>query len=195
MSIDLSKVQIGASRAQVSSIEKEWDTYASVEATLERLGIPEMKHPDSAMPMLTEEMLTTQDNKSYTGTFCQFQNWTAYVASLLATSEAKLMQYGKMLKAIKAQSRESATAGVTRKITKEEMMERIESTAEYRKIERKQLEEEQLREKLKAAHSHLESCMRTISRQVELRKLEVEQLKLESNMPRRGTVGGLGGIR
>lgn len=187
---------LGIGEQEAQTIQQTWNTAEFVEEhDIENYGLRDYSQPKYVCPELTEEMLTTEDSRSYTEVYARLLGWFNYTSGLLAKTQARVMQYSNMQGILEAQTRkrqrELARATGT-KITAEELNDLLLTNPEYQEITLQLQRYKQAKVYLDAKVDSLERSLRVISRQVEIKKLDFEQTRNASNMPNRGeypTVG------
>lgn len=179
---------IGPGQAAAQTVSQKWDTADDVEAELHMKGFKAREKPVADCPELTEEMLTTTDSKSYTETYALLLAWFGYSSELYARVQADVLQFKNMRDILAAEGRKVAREihEGTKKPTKEELEDRLLLNPEYQDVMLKMQRYQQAELLFKAKVESIERSLRVISRQVEIRRLDMEQTKTGANMPGRG---------
>lgn len=184
---------LGVGEEQKKSIEQKWDTVMEVEADIERKGLIDHKQPLETCPELSADILTGPDSKQYTETYALLNAWFNYTSELLAQVKARVLQYENMQSVLEAQTRQVAKntsqAGGVKKPSEAELKERLLLNPEYLDVTHKLQRHQQAKILLEAKVDGIERSLRLISRQVEIRKLDMEQTRTVSNMPGRNFSG------
>lgn len=183
-------IPLGAGEAQTNRIKNHWDTIGAVEAEIEAKGLVDHARPIEACPELTAEILTGPDSRQYTEIYVLLNAWFTYTGELLAQVRARIIQYSNMQSILEAQTRKTARdisegAGV-KKPSEAEFNERLLLNPEYLEVTHELQKYQQAKIYFDARVESLERSLRVISRQVEIRKLDVEQQRTGAGMPGRG---------
>lgn len=172
------------SDAEIDQIHAEHDTFDQIEAELCFMGFKPLERPQIDCPVLTPDLLSTVDLKEYTIVFSKFNSWYNYAHNTLARLKAQLIgieaEKGKLGRRLKSEYYK-----VDRSYTKEALNNVVES---HPRIEELSLEAQKLEQWIVLTTSQsegLERDLRTISRQIELIKLDIEKTRGDHNMPYR----------
>lgn len=191
-------VSVGIPEDEQKQIAAKWDTLESVVDAMNRWGFPEATDPQVPYPQITPELLSTSDLKMYTVLYTSQLRWFNYAAKLLARVEAELLQVTNEMTDIGARTKQqfrSANQGMAKKdqVSETEIKDQLLTHPRFSSLKLRQQELEQFKIELKASVEELESGMKVISRQVEIRKEEANAGRNDNNMPRRA--GELGNRR
>lgn len=171
-------------------IEEFWSTYSSVTEELSQQGVVIPPRPEFDIPVVTADLLTTLDDKEYTRVFAEKSQWSGYVQMLLAHYEAQLADIAATTKhtaaAIRASAVESAAAAGEKKLTPSELKDVVQLDPNWLRAERWRIRTQSMRNITDNKLKTLKSDVQLISRQVEIRRQEKEQFRIENNMPTRG---------
>jgi len=186
------------SKAGMTDQEKEdlqasWNTIDTQERVLEKkYGFPrELDRPPFDRPTLTAEQLTATSNQDYTTLYAQHLAWFNYTSPLLAKTKARLIQKKNELLDIERTTRKRLREA-NRLLPKDERLnekdieDEIWSDPRYKELIREEQRQTQTRIELESYLEIMENNLRVISRQVELRKIEMEGAHRENAMPFRG---------
>lgn len=182
---------IGISMTELEQILVKFDTQGSVEADLKTMGLTEPPKPLFELPEITPEMLSTTDDREYTTVYAQQLSWQNYVSPILAKVTSGLLQAENQMKLVGARIKKRLREQ-NKLRTKEDKLK--EDDIEVEVLNDPIYQEAMLEaQKLKQYKLSLETCheiagrnMRVISRQIEIRKLSVEEQQRENNLPFRG---------
>lgn len=181
---------IGASKSKVTSISDSWSTYGSVREELESLGIVLMKVPAGEMPRTGDIDLSALNNNDFSNYYLRVLAWCNFVGSLLADTKAMLLEVDRKKTLILNDAKDKISQSNTgvKKLAATELKEKAETTGEYLVMLKEHQKLEQKEIMLAEAHKSLQSYAQFISRTVEIRKLDVAQHHIQSNMPGRVVV-------
>ena len=180
---------LGAGEEQTKTLQQHWNTVDIVEEEIKQQGLSEHPRPQVACPELDVDTLTGTDSRSYTELYVHLLAWFAYTSELLAQVQARVLQYENMQDILAAQTRKEArdlsdAAGV-KKPTVEELKDRLLLNPEYLEVMRQLQHYQQSKIMLDKKVESIERSLRVISRQVEIRRLDIEQNRTATTMPGR----------
>jgi len=183
-------IPIGAGQAKAESIRTRFSTVEEVTQELvETMGYTQLITPRFPCPYLTADMLTTQDWTQYSNTYAMFKAWWDFYREKLAEVSNMVLQYKNMLvmvdTATKKTLREMAEATQER-LSIDKLKERVLENPEYQEVLLELQRYQQAKELVEAKFDSLDKSMAMISRQIEIRKLDLEQNQINSNIPNRG---------
>lgn len=190
---------LGAGQEVAKTVAQKWDTIDDQLADMHMKGFISRDAPTFACPEITADMLTTTDSKSYTETYAHLNAWFGYVSEIYAQVQASVLQFKNMRDILEAEGRKVSRAlagdegdGVkkTKGPTKEELNDRLLLNPEYQDVMLKLQRYQQSELLFKAKVDSIDRSLRTISRQVEIRRLDQEQNRTGGNMPGRNFTGG-----
>lgn len=179
---------IGLGESANVELRRQWDTLTDVETELLREGFTPMAKPLCGMPTVTEEMLTTPNSQAYTQMYAEQYSWFSYSSYLLALVTASLLQVRNRLDYVESLQRRQLRD--ESKLSKEKVNAAdldmlIKQHPEYKELKIEEQRFTQRKGMLSTYVESLESGMRIISRQVEIRKIDFEGTRNEANMPGR----------
>jgi hypothetical protein len=182
-----SSVGIGETESQM--VHQEWTSLDEQEQKLAAEGFFPMDTPTFGCPQITEDVLTTADNKMYTTVYAQQLAWFNYASQNLSRSVAELLQVTNEMDIIEARMRKGFRermrhGGKEAKMTAEEMKDEILLNPRYTYLKLHHQQLSQYKIELSAYCEGIERGLKVISRQVEIRKMEMEQSRV--NIPNRG---------
>lgn len=176
------------SPVEQQNIHSQWDTIGAIEGEIAMKGFVPMDTPLYECPQITEELLTTADHDAYTAAFTQQLAWFNYASQVLAQATSHLLQYENEMEMIESRLRttfrEEISGGTRSKMTKEEMQDEINLDKRYGELKLGAQKYKQKKIQLQAYVEGIERGLRVISRQIEIRKMEMEQNRV--NIPGRG---------
>jgi hypothetical protein len=187
---------LGAGQEAAKSVAQKWDTIDDQIYEVEARGLVSREKPQFVCPELTADMLTTTDSKNYTETYVHLNAWFGYASEIYAQVKATVLQFENMKDILEAEGRKVAREGAeavaekTKKPTKEELEDRMLLNPEYQEVKLKLQRYQQSELLFKAKLESIERSLRVISRQVEIRRLDLDQTRNGGNMPNRGYTGG-----
>lgn len=185
---------LGIGVSDLEAISNKFQTESEVEAELVMLGIPEVKKPEHELPEITAASLTTTNSQEYTTMYAQQLAWANYLGPILAKVTSNLAQAENQMKLIKAKIEETASAR-NKLLQKQDRLKESEiensvlNDVIYQEAMLEAQKYKQLKLRLEAAHEIAGRNLRIISRQVEIRRQEIDGALLEGGIPNRGRVG------
>jgi hypothetical protein len=188
---------VGVGESQERRLHQQWDTIEEIEQKLLAEGFQPMAQPEFGCPQITEDTLTTADSKAYTGMYAQQLAWFYYASQALSRCSAELLQVTNEMSLIEATMRKGfrdrmKAGGKAAKMSAEEMGDLILLDPRYSYLLHRKQELTQYKLELGTYTENIDRGMKVISRQVELRKMELEQSRI--NIPNRGYgIRGTGG--
>lgn len=189
MGLDLSgKLPIGVGEEAAKFIQRKWDTVEDSDQVIAGMGFVDHKLPEFICPELTAASLTTLDSFAYTETYAHLLSWFNYASEGLAYIQARVLQYTNMQAILTAQTRKQQrafVAGGGKKMSEEEMSDQLLTNPEYQAILLELQKAKQQKLLLDAKVEAIERSLKVISRQVEIRKLDMEQSRTGAAMPSR----------
>lgn len=174
---------VGMGQSAEQQIHKEWDTLESVETKLAMEGFTPMSTPEFPCPQIDEHALTTADNTSYTTTYAHQLSWFNYAGQALARATAEILQVQNEMTRIEATMRRGFKLG-GKKMSAQEISDEILLDPRYTELKHREQILKQYKVELDAYYEGIERGLKVISRQVEIRKQEIEQNRV--NIPGRG---------
>lgn len=186
--------------AEAARIRNEWDMGQEVDAYVTNvLGIPPPREPQYACPELKVEDLTTEDNQLYTRVFAQRTSWYGFLSEKKAQHDAKVIGLKAEMERIETNIRQTLRKNSTRKTaggeTKappgKEMEDQINEDMRYTECKRQLVFHLQILERLNARVQRLDRELRLTSRQVEIRRQELDSNGRSPNV--RSGMGNRGG--
>lgn len=181
---------IGAGQEKTKKVLQDWDTIDQVQEEMHLKGLIAKDAPVYACPELTQEMLTTTNSASYTETYAHLLAWFGYASDIYALVQATVLQYKNMLDVLAAEGRRIARETNEKKLSVSELEDRLLLNPEYQEVMHKLQRFQQAELMYKAKVESIERSLRVVSRQVEIRRLDLEQNRTGANMPGRNFTGG-----
>lgn len=180
---------LGVGEAAEQHVHQEWASLDEQEQRLAFEGFTPASTPQFGCPQITEEILTTSDNKLYTTVYAQQLAWFNYASQNQARAIAELLQVTNEMDVIEAKMRKGfrermRVGGKEAKMTAEEMKDEILLHPRYTYLKLAHQQLSQYKIELGAYCDGIERGLKVISRQVEIRKMEIEQNRV--NIPGRG---------
>lgn len=184
---------VGVGQAEQARTHHIWDTSAEVAEHLKAQGFFPMDAPQFELPTITEEVLTTADNNSYTTTYAQQLAWFNYASQTLARAKVEVLQTKNEMDMIESKMRkgfkDQIKSKVIEKMSEREIQDEINLDNRYAELKLYGQKMEQYKILVETFAEGIERGLKVISRQVEIRKMEVEQSRVNipgrGNMPRR----------
>lgn len=197
---------LGISVTELEAIQRKFTTQATVEADLKAMGIEDPKQPAYALPELDAKLLTTLDSNEYTEMYTRQLAWSNYLTPILAKVLSGLVEAENQMVLIKAKIEETIREQNKLK-TKEDRLNTddiknaVLNDPVYQEamLESQSLKQYKLR--LEAAHEIAGRNLKLLSRQVEIRRQDLDSQIAEGGIgnrfgqPHRPIGGGQGGRR
>ncbi len=182
---------IGVGAAEQTAIKTEWSTADTEIARFGAQGFLPFAQPQFACPTLSVDLLTTKSANDYTKAYVEILAWFTYASDILAQIEAHILELKNMRDILAAQTRRAARATVPgeKKPTAQEQEDRLLLSVEYQETLKELQKYEQGRLLFKARVDGIETSLRVISRQVEIRRQEIEGTNSRQNNPPQGGYG------
>lgn len=181
---------IGAGQTAAENIRSRFSTVAEVTQNLmETMGYVPQTTPQFACPMLTAEMMTTVDWNSYSVNYVTFKVWWDFYREKLAEVTNMVLQHKNMLTMIEVRTKKAVreiAEATGEKLTVERLKDRVLENAEYQDVMLELQRWQHAKELVEAKFESLDKSMFMISRQVEIRRVDIEQHRVANNMPTRG---------
>ena len=181
---------LGAGEEQKNTIQQQWGTAELVEMDIAQKGLKDKPQPLFDCPELDVNCLTGPDSKQYTESYVHLLAWFNYSSELLGKVQIRVLQYENMLDILSAQTRRQARdmteATGHKKPTAEELQDRLLQNPEYLAVLHELQRYKQAKIVLEKKVEGIERSLRVVSRQVEIRRLDLEQTRTSANMPGRG---------
>jgi hypothetical protein len=172
----------------VVSTRERWNTIDKVEEGIRMWNLPHLREPTVECPVLTAEMLQTADPKEYSRKFADMRIWYDYSSRLSAKIRANLLQERNRLEDLEAELRISfrnTNQGKTKRedrMTAEEIADRVTIDANVRAARQDVQLWEQHHIQVTAVTEGLERSLKLMSRQIELRREEIDTAAREQGM-------------
>lgn len=176
----------GVGDQEGTAIHNRWDTFDRIKKGFEDLGFGPKSEPEFACPILTADKLTTPDSRSYTETYVELLAWWGYAAEKLSSVKAEVLQVANEMDYIEATTRIRMRATPSKKPSKEEVDDQMSLDPRHTELKLRRQELIQMKELLDVRTEEIERSLRVVSRQVEIRRMDLEQHSVSSNMPGRG---------
>lgn len=182
---------VGVSQTTADAVAAEWDTLPYVDSRLKDSGMQPNKEPDIEYLPVTAEQLMVPDVKQYTATYASHLRWYNYVVRMLADIRAELLQVQNQkgdIERVKRAGFRVINEGrkKTDRMSVQEMADIIEEDPTYHILKIREQELEQLKLKVTAWSEEMDRNLKTVSRQIENRRTEVQGGNRENNMPGAG---------
>lgn len=173
------------SPVEQAKIHSIWDTIDKVEGEIAMKGFLPMDTPLYECPQITEDLLTTGSNEEYTQAFARQNAWFNYASQVHAQATSHLLQYENEMEMIESklrtQFRKEISEGTRNKMSKDEMQDEINLDQRYAELKLIAQTYKQKKVQLQAYLDGIERGLRVISRQIEIRKMENDQNKVNPN--------------
>lgn len=181
-------VGVGIAESEQKKLHHEYDTFDKIDSDLAMMGFIAPPLPEFECPAITEEILTTPDSKAYTTTYAQQLAWFNYSSQILSRIRAQLVQVTNEMEMIASKTRIDIKARIKasdeKKLSLPDIQDIINTDARYSELNLEHQKLLQSRILMDTIVEGIERGLKVISRQVEIRKIEIEQEKV--NIPNRG---------
>lgn len=188
-------LSIGAGEEHKRSVMQHWNTADEVAEDLAAKGFKDLTEPPFPQPELNLDTILGTDSRDYTGAHLQLLAWYNYTSELYGKIQIKVLQYENMLDILSAQTRKQAkeqidttrelTGDKKEKATASTLQDKLLTNPEYQEVLRDLQRYKQAKILMEKKVDILERSLRVVSRQVEIRKLDIEQSRNNHNMPGR----------
>jgi hypothetical protein len=176
---------------QTEALAQKWESVNDqAETELFHLGFAPVTRPDFTCPILDPKALTNADLHSYAEMHARFQRWHNYAEYTMARCQSMLVgikrqisQLESQLKVYYASYKNPETGKVYSLADRKDL---VESNPRYVELLVDQTKFEQMKAQMEAQVNGLSKATGLISRHIELRKLDIEQDRVNNNMPGRG---------
>ena len=168
--------QIGVGCSDVQDIESVWRTANHIENEIHEKGIVDTPSPRYECPEVDPERFSSSDGNEVTRIYLQFNGWFSYIAEILSKVTIYILEYENMIEHLEAHMREQFRQLTERgkKLTKEEVNDKIIVNPKHIELTRQLQQYKQYKIRLQARADALEKSVRMVSRQVEIRRQEIE---------------------
>lgn len=179
---------VGAQEGQ--DIHTKWDTMHAIERMVEDMGIAKPKEPNHECPIIEPGSLLNMNHKDYTTIYEKVLNWFGYLSEQVAYAKAMVLQatnemtYTEVIH--KKNMLEAANNARIKKPSAEVMEIQLQTDPHYVELKLIQQRWTQLKMLLDGRMTTVEANLKTISRHIEIRKLDNTGSNVGHNMPGRG---------
>jgi hypothetical protein len=171
-------------------IEKFWGVDEEVVRELEEKGIHQTPMPTYRCPHLTAKEVVNLNDKDFAIQYAQTNEWTSFTKELVAEIEAKIQETNRMMDQVEALLREVAIPKLQielgHKPSVQEIKDRIGVDPFHLRVSRYQTRLAIKLGRVTAKSKTFSADMSMLSRNVEIRRQEKEQFRVENNIPVRG---------
>lgn len=182
---------IGISTGELSGILQKFSTLKAVEEHLLEMGFPrDGAMPKYTIPAVTAELLNEVDSKEYSTAYAHQLGWFTSVAPIMATVKSAYLQAQNQLDIVEATIKkglyERRSHGAN-KMSEKEMEIHIITDPTYQDALLEVQQQKQHLNKIETYLEIIERNMRVLSRQIEMKRIDVEGHLRENNAGRTGT--------
>ena len=182
---------LGAPQSKLDVIAETFATQRVIEEDLKKMGVVDQTKPDFELPRVTPESLTTLNSKEYTELYARQLAWFNYLTPLAASIEVGLLESRNTFDLTEAAIKDglyeqNKLLPKTEKLTSDELKNKVLVHPSYQEALLQVQRMTQYKLRMKAMLEIADRNMIVISRQVEIRRQELEGGLHEGNMPRRG---------
>jgi len=170
---------LGVEGTKLAELKNTFTTNVEVEQYLRQLGIHDQMQPNFELPMVTVEVLTTTNSSEYTSLYARQLAWYNYLTPLLANVTVRLLQAKNILDVVEAEikegiSKENKILPKGDKMTVSEINTKVTIHPSYQDALLEVQKMTQYKARINAMAEVAERNMTVISRQVEIRRQEIE---------------------
>lgn len=191
-----SSLGVGASVQR--EVHEQWTTLPSIQEELGGHGFTPLPAPTFAYPgTVSPEQLTNQNNTLYSTLYAEHLAWYNYTAEIVALIRATLVELENEMddiaSRIRRDEREKNKRQTVRdnRLSGDDIRDLILQEPRYRSLLQDKQRYDQKKLLMEAKLDAMDRNLRVLSRQVEIRKTELERTQTGSNMPGRGGSYGL----
>jgi hypothetical protein len=176
---------------QTWEVKRYWEgIHDEAEFEIHHMGFPRLQRPTYTCPALDPKALSQMSLVQYAETHLRYVGWMnfaennlAYVKSMLIGVKRQMEEVLNLMK-IKAATTKNPNTGKPFSIDDRKVI--AESSPRYIELLRERTKLESMKELVESQFSGLKETAATISRHIELKKLEIESMRTNHNMPGRG---------
>jgi hypothetical protein len=169
---------VGIGATEQAKAHHQWDTSGEVLDRLKAEGFWTMDTPTFELPRITVDVLTTADNTMYSKVYAEQLAWFNYASQILAGAKIEVLQTKNEMDMIESkmrkQFRDSAKVNGI-KPNEKDIQDEINIDTRYSELKLYGQKMEQYKIMLDTFSEGIERGLKVISRQVEIRKMEIEQ--------------------
>lgn len=177
--------ELGISGKIQQEIHGEWDTFGVMQDDLEQRGFGPVGKPDFQRPVLTPDILATINGSGISELYTKVSAWQAYANDLFSRIRGGITQVQNEMHYLSIELRggliRARSNAKEKKPTKDDIQAAIELNPRYKELVLELQKLEQQRFIMEGHVDSLNRMLRVVSRQIELRRQELE-----------GNVGGRG---
>jgi hypothetical protein len=178
---------VGPGQTKEEFIHSKWDTFDEMELILAQAGFAPVEKPIFSQPRLTTEVLTTPDSHRYSEIYLQIEAWHNYAYNYKSRLQALQVGFENEMNEIERDVRTTAMAATrAKKLSAIALKDTVEANPRYGelKIEHQKLEQQRL---LMQSHvDSLERDLKLVSRQVEIRRQDIDAGRIGGGVATRG---------
>jgi hypothetical protein len=172
---------------QDEDLNNPWNTMPWTENQLINLGISPTAEPQFPCPVLMPGTLSALNTADYTRTYEELLGWFGYLTEKATYAKSMVIQCKNELTWIEVSTKRALYEETDRgkKLSAAKLEIQIESNPRYSELKVTCQKWEQLRDALQGRLDTVDANLKVVSRHIELRKLEKEGVRQQSNMPGR----------
>jgi len=169
---------VGLGERLQEELHNVWDTFDDSELKLTQLGFPPVNKPGSARPHIEPGTLNRLNGAQLTEIFEQVGAWQDYATNLLSRFRGYLQQIDNEKKVLTARLRQGAIQAAMQSGEKKPPEKEIEQNVlldpRYQELMQEEQKVEQQRFQMEGHVDSLNRQLKLVSRQVEIRRQELE---------------------
>jgi len=178
----------GVGETESSNLHQTWDTIGWAMKQMEDMGIAPLEEPDFPCPVIEPGSLLNLSAEEYTIVYERLLNWYGYLAERLAYAKAMVLQASNEMELIEVMTKKNMLNAPGKKPTAEYMRMTIETDPRHQELRLTHQRWKQLQDLLQGRMDTVDANLRTVSRHIEIRKIELEGHKIASNISNRGAI-------
>lgn len=171
---------IGIGASEAAETNESWDTFDEVNMELHSAGFSPVDAPQFELPILTPSLLTDATGTGITELYVKIGGWRNYNNAQLSEIRGRLLQANNELKFLAVSLRKSLKdrhkAAGMKPPTGDEKEEEVMLDSRYIEVTQLTQRFEQAKSFLEERKESLKDALRIVSRQVEIRRQDMESL-------------------
>jgi hypothetical protein len=183
-------VTTGVGADEEREIHDRWNTLPWVHKALLDMGIVPPQEPNCECPKIEPGNLSTLGNDQYSLLYEKVLAWYGYVTERVAEAKVMVLQCENEMTYIEVTTKkrmfDQAKGGSEKRPTAEALLLAVETDARYIELKLLAQQYQQLRDLLQGRAETLDANLKTVSRHIEIRKLEQQGTRVGGNIPNRG---------
>jgi len=185
---------LGPGEMEEELITQSWNTFDDIELELTMMGFEPLEKPKHSRPQLTLEILATPNSREYTEIYLKVEAWHNFAFNTMARIKAIMIglqnEQNDIARSIRKEAAAPDPQGAKKpKANKASIEDLIEDHPRYRELTFMMQQYDQKKIILQSHVDSLDRDLKMVSRQVEIRRQDLD------NGKRGGNISGHGGRR